>query len=95
MCEITSLKDKLDAHLKTPHQYESLENKLSATENRVQENGNNVYILIHAVDDLEKAVQSLQIQTGQREPPVACNFCGKLFPNETILRFHLSTEHKV
>ena len=61
---------------------------------RVQELGDNYYILIHAVDDLEKTVKSMQILLRQHRPSFNSSYCGKRFTNDSLLRNHLLNDHR-
>ena len=64
-------------------------------DSRIQENGNNIYILIHAVDDLEKAVKYLELMMERLQSKFICNYCGKVFSNESIRSNHVQLGHRV
>ena len=62
-------------------------------ENRVKELEDNFYVLLHSVDDLEKAVKfrSKTMQNGNRLFP--CNYCGLLLDDESSFKKHLRIDH--
>ena len=70
-------------------------NDSAALDSRIQENGNNIYILIHAVDDLEKAVKYLELMMERLQSKFVCSYCGKAFSNESIRSNHVQLEHRV
>ena len=73
----------------------SFESELKNTSDRCQENANNLYILLHSVDDLERGMKTMQCQLGRQAPSrIGCNFCGKAFPKDSDLKSHLVSEHK-
>ena len=63
------------------------------SEKRVKELEDNFYVLMHAVDDLEKMMKlrSLPTKTGNRH--YICNYCLKAFENEQRFRDHLRIDH--
>ena len=74
---------------------EAFEVKLEDAVKRCQENGDNMYVLLHSVDDLERAMKLVQVQIGQHASrQIVCNFCRKLFPTDPALRTHLINEHR-
>ena len=54
---IAELNEKIVTHEMITHNISSIDQKYAPMLDRVQELGDNYFILIHAVDDLEKAVK--------------------------------------
>ena len=80
----------------SPSNYEKDDAEKNETlDSRIQENGNNIYILIHAVDDLEKSVKSLELMMERLQSKFVCNYCGKVFSNESIRSNHVQLGHRV
>ena len=93
--EITIVNEKLDKQENLTNKLGAFEVKLEDAVKRCQENGDNMYVLLHSVDDLERAMKLVQVQIGQHAPrQIVCNFCGKLFPTDPALRTHLINEHR-
>ena len=71
-------------------------NNIENLDKKVKENGENNFILVHAVDDLERAVKSirneLQILTNDSQS-YPCNVCSQVFNSETTLRNHIRRYH--
>ena len=64
---------------------------------RMKEVEDNNYVLIHAVDDLEKAVKIIQRSLTQgitAKPFFKCNVCGATFQTEALWRSHIQEVHK-
>ena len=66
-------------------------------EKRVQEIAQNNFILIHAVDDIEKATKvnekNLDILFNQQYS-FSCGLCEKEFESESLLREHTHSDHR-
>ena len=73
----------------------SFESQIKDNADRCQENANNLYILLHSVDDLEKGMKTVQHQLGKQAPSrIGCNFCGKVFSKDSDLKSHIISEHR-
>ena len=73
--EITIVNEKLNKQENLTNKLEALEVKLEDAVKRCQENGDNMYVLLHSVDDLERAMKLVQVQIGQHAPrQIVCNF---------------------
>ena len=70
--------------------------KIEKLEMKVKEVDENNCILVHAVDDIERASKSLKrqlknlVNTFQNYP---CNVCGLLFQSDLTLRNHIRKSH--
>ena len=66
-------------------------------EKKVQEVAQNNFILIHAVDDIEKIAKlnekNLDILFDQKDI-FSCSVCGKKFESESLLRTHTESDHR-
>ena len=63
-------------------------------QSHVQELRNDYYILIHAVDDVEKGLKALQIQINPQLTFV-CRLCGGItFTNEESYWAHMRNQHR-
>ena len=91
---IAELNEKIVTHEMITNNISSIDQKYAPMLDRVQELGDNYFILIHAVDDLEKAVKSMQIILRQHRPSFTCSYCGKGFTNDSMLRNHLLNDHR-
>ena len=65
---------------------------------RIQEVENNNFVLIHAVDDVEKATKSIQqkieVNSANQLMSLVCNYCDKEFENEVLLQNHTRIDHR-
>ena len=65
-------------------------------EMNVKEVAENNFILVHAVDDQERATKSLQNELKillNQSSTYACNVCSQTFTSETMLRNHIRRYH--
>ena len=94
--QIKSLESKLIetsrqvANLQAQH-LEFLTN--SGVEKRIKEVEDNNYVLLHAVDDLERSVEVIQSKLSRLTSSYECDVCKKVFPTEVILKNHLWSDH--
>ena len=65
----------------------------SVVEKRIKEVEDNNYVLLHAVDDLERSVKVLQSKLSRLTSSYECDVCKKVFPTEVILKNHLWSDH--
>ena len=70
----------------------SCEDRVFAIENRLQEVHDNNYILIHAVDDLERAMKILHLFTSRQTYSFPCTVCGVIFCDEPTWNAHVKNE---
>ena len=91
---IAELNEKIVTHEMITNNISSIDQKYAPMLDRVQELGDNYFILVHAVDDLKKAVKSMQIILRQHRPSFTCSYCGKGFTNDSMLRNHLLNDHR-
>ena len=61
---------------------------------RIKELEENNFVLLHAVDDLERAVKKLQASSMNQKPCFICNYCRRAFQTEPQFRDHVMREHK-
>ena len=72
----------------------SLKDSIEQINGRVQEVEQNNYILMHAVDDVEKDTKVIQIKLDAlSEHNFACNFCDQTFRNEDTPQNHTRIDH--
>ena len=67
--------------------------KFQQMEARIQKVHDDNYVLIHAVDDLEKAVKAIQLNFTKQAPLLGCTACGNMFTNEPAWRNHMRNHH--
>ena len=71
----------------------SIEEKCENADKRIKDLGDNYFILLHSVDDLEKSVKTIQMYFNRRKPDFTCSFCGTVCQNDSTLRSHLLNVH--
>ena len=67
----------------------------SNSDDRVKEIEENNYIMINAIDDLEKDVKTLQMKLANTNYETRCHICGKVYLGEQTRRSHMLIEHGV
>ena len=92
--EIAALDQKIKEHEISKGYFESIKETQVNLSSRIQELGDNYFILLHSVDDLEKAMKTFQAIYNRQSSSFCCSFCGKAFPSNTVLRYHLLTDHR-
>ena len=60
---------------------------------KVKEVEENYFILVHAVDDLEKTTNFLKHNLPSKPQKFTCNICGQEFQNESTMRNHIRRSH--
>ena len=76
---------------------ESSEEKIKSDklESKIKEVEENNFILIHAVDDVEKATKVIKHQLTNQQPlKFTCNICGEEFVNDSLMRNHIRRSHE-
>ena len=85
---------RLDENNRSIAILQSTDGKNLEIQNHVQELRNDYYILIHAVDDVEKGLKALQIQINP-QPSFVCRLCGGItFTNEESYWAHMRNQHR-
>ena len=93
--KLNTLEEKVEQDSKDLIQkLNSLSDSLDQISERIKEVEQNNYILMHAVDDVEKASKVIQIQLeAMSEPDFVCHFCDQVFQSELHLQNHTRMEH--
>ena len=61
----------------------SIEEKCENADKRIKDLGDNYFILLHSVDDLEKSVKTIQVYFNRRELDFTSSFCGTVCQNDS------------
>ena len=72
-------------------------NKINEMEEKLNELGQNFYILMSSVDDLERTSKVLECRLGalcERNQNMKCGICGQNFRNEQTLSEHFRRFHQ-
>ena len=90
---------KLEVMLNEQTQPKSIleENKINGMEEKLSELGQNFYILMNSVDDLERTSKLLSCQYEsfcKQNQNMKCGICGQIFPSEQALSDHFRRYHK-
>ena len=93
--KLNTLEEKVEQDYKDLSQkLNSLSDSLDQISERIKEVEQNNYILMHAVDDVEKASKVIQIQLeAMSEPDLVCHFCDQVFQSELHLQNNIRMEH--
>ena len=77
-------------------QINSLKENIEQLNGKVKEVEQNNYILMHAVDDVEKETKVIQTKLDViSHQEYACNFCDLVYPNEDQLQNHTRKDHGI
>ena len=98
--ELQETKLKTLEHLDTKLKARDLnvdENKIDELQKNLKDLSDNFYILIHAVDDLERSSKKHKLQLeelSEQLPKWKCNLCGKFFQDELNMSEHIRRQHR-
>ena len=91
--EIDNLNKKIYEQETKINSVRSIEEKCENADKRIKDLGDNYFILLHSVDDLEKSVKTIQMYFNRRKPNFTCSFCGAVCQDDSTLRNHLLNVH--
>ena len=93
--DIQKVSNENEAKIKSMNDKRSTTIHTNQIDERLKEIEANNYILMNAVDDVEKDVKMIQISMRGRIPGHRCEICGTVYQNNQSLRTHLITDHGI